>query len=57
MAYVMCCNFNSCKNDNFYKKKCDIFLIFAQNKDYGYMYLLEPELRFKQVHTIYVQQM
>ena len=29
-----------CKNDNFLMKKCDIFLIFAQNIDRGYT--LEP---------------
>ena len=27
--------FQGCKNDNFYIKKCDIFLIFAQNMDCG----------------------
>ena len=33
-----------CKNENFHwKKKCDIFLIFAQNIDCGYM--LEPPQR------------
>ena len=32
--------FHGCKNHNFQKKICDIFLIFAQNTDCGYM--LEP---------------
>ena len=32
--------FKGCKNDNFYVKKNDIFLIFAQNKICGYT--LEP---------------
>ena len=31
---------HGCKNDNFQMKKCDIFLIFAQNIDRGYT--LEP---------------
>ena len=32
--------FHGCKNGNFQMKKCDIFLIFAQNIDCGYK--LEP---------------
>ena len=32
--------FHGCKNGNFQKKKCDFFLIFAQNIDRGYT--LEP---------------
>ena len=32
--------FHGCKNDYFQMKNCDIFLIFAQNIDRGYM--LEP---------------
>ena len=28
--------FDSCKNDNFQMKNCDMFLIFAQNIDCGY---------------------
>ena len=28
--------FQSCKNDNFQMKNCDVFLIFAQNIDHGY---------------------
>ena len=32
--------FHGCKNDNFQMKKCDNFLIFAQNIDCGYT--LEP---------------
>ena len=32
--------FHCCKNDNFQMKNSDIFLIFAQNIDRGYM--LEP---------------
>ena len=32
--------FHGCKIDNFQIKNCDIFLIFAQNIDCGYM--LEP---------------
>ena len=32
--------FHGCKIDNFQMKKCDIFLIFAQNIDCGYT--LEP---------------
>ena len=32
--------FHGCKNDNIHMKKCDIFLIFAQNIDFGYT--LEP---------------
>ena len=32
--------FHGCKNGNFQMKKCDIFLIFAQNIDRGY--ILEP---------------
>ena len=32
--------FLNCKNGNFHMKKCDIFLIFAQNIDRGYT--LEP---------------
>ena len=35
-------NFNSCKNDKFKMKICNIFLIFAQNIDRGYV--LEPVL-------------
>ena len=27
---------HGCKNDNFQMKNCDIFLIFAQNIDFGY---------------------
>ena len=34
--------FRGCKNDYFPMKKCDIFLIFAQNIDCGYT--LEPPL-------------
>ena len=29
--------FHGCKNGNFQMKNCDIFLIFAQNVDRGYM--------------------
>ena len=32
--------FTAVKNNNFHMKKCDIFLIFAQNIDCGYT--LEP---------------
>ena len=32
--------FHGCKNGNFQMKKCDTFLIFAQNIDCGYT--LEP---------------
>ena len=32
--------FHGCKNGNFQMNNCDIFLIFAQNIDCGYM--LEP---------------
>ena len=32
--------FHGCKNGNFQMKKCEIFLIFAQNIDCGYT--LEP---------------
>ena len=32
--------FKNCKNNNFQKKNCDIFLIFAQNIDCWYS--LEP---------------
>ena len=32
--------FHGCKNGNFHMKKCEIFLIFAQNIDCGYT--LEP---------------
>ena len=32
--------FHGCKQDNFQMKKCDVFLIFAQNIDFGYT--LEP---------------
>ena len=32
--------FHGCKNDNYQKKNCDVFLIFAQNIDCGYT--LEP---------------
>ena len=32
--------FHGCKNDYFQMKKCDIFLVFAQNIDRGYT--LEP---------------
>ena len=35
--------FHGCKNDNFHMKNCDIFFIFAQNIDRGYM--LEPPHR------------
>ena len=35
-AYVIFCNLSQLKNDNFQMKKCDIFLIFAQNIDRGY---------------------
>ena len=43
--------FHGCKNDNFQMKKCNVFHIFAQNIDCGYM--LEPPHR---VPTIYVLQ-
>ena len=33
-------SFHGCIKDNFQMKKCDIFLIFAQNIDCGYT--LEP---------------
>ena len=33
--------FKGCKNDNFLMKNCDIFLIFAQNRDCG----LEPLIK------------
>ena len=42
-AHVMYRFFLSCKNENFQKKMFDIFLIFAQNIDYGYT--LEPPRR------------
>ena len=29
--------FHGCKNDNYQMKNSDIFLIFAQNIDFGYM--------------------
>ena len=29
--------FHACKNDNFQMKNCDIFLIFAQNIDFGFL--------------------
>ena len=32
--------FHGCKKDNSQMKNCDVFLIFAQNIDYGYT--LEP---------------
>ena len=32
--------FHGCENDNFQMTNCDVFLIFAQNIDYGYT--LEP---------------
>ena len=35
--------FHGCKNGNFHMKKCEIFLIFAQNIDCGYT--LEPPQR------------
>ena len=35
--------FHGCKNGNFQMKKCEIFLIFAQNIDRGYA--LEPPQR------------
>ena len=34
--------FHGCKNGNFQMKKCDIFHIFAQNIDRGYM-LEQPQ--------------
>ena len=41
------CNiFHGCKNDNFHMKMFNIFLIFAQNIDCGYM--LEPPHEFPQ---------
>ena len=42
--------FYSCKNDNFQMKKCDIFLIFAQNIDRGYT--LEPEAVLTSTHDL-----
>ena len=30
--------FHGCKNDNFHMENSDIFLIFAQNVDYGYTF-------------------
>ena len=36
--------FHGSKNDNFQMKNCDIFLILAQNTDYGYT-LEPPHLR------------
>ena len=32
----LCKHFHGCKNDYFQMKKLDIFLIFAQNIDFGY---------------------
>ena len=40
-----------CKNNNFSKKKNDIFLIFAQNIDCGYM--LEPPQVLTSTHNLY----
>ena len=37
--------FHGCKKGNFQRKKCDFFLIFAQNIDRGYT--LEPPLCFR----------
>ena len=36
-AHAIYSNFHGCKNDNLHMKKFDIFLIFAQNIDCGYM--------------------
>ena len=41
-AYAILCDFYGCKNDNFQMKNSDIFLIFAQKIDYGYMLYVEP---------------
>ena len=40
MSMLYTAIYHDCKNDNFKMKKCDIFLIFAQNIDRGYT--LEP---------------
>ena len=40
MQYTCTVIFHGFKNDNFQKKICDIFLVFAQNIDHGYT--LEP---------------
>ena len=42
-AHAIYKNFFGCKNENFYWKNFDIFLIFAQNIDCGYT--LEPPRR------------
>ena len=47
--------FHGCKNDNFQKKTHDIFLIFAQNIDFGYtfeptIYVLEQNKKKKYVY-------
>ena len=36
MSVQLTAIFHSCTNGNFQMKKCDIFLIFAQNIDRGY---------------------
>ena len=36
MQYIVI--FHGCKNDNFQMKNSDIFLIFAQNIDFGYTF-------------------
>ena len=40
MPMIYTAIFRGCKNGNFQMKNCDLFLIFAQNIDCGYM--LEP---------------
>ena len=47
--------FHCCKNGYFQMKKCDIFLIFAQNIDRGYTLDSPRSLRrFQREPTIYV---
>ena len=36
-------NFYGCKNEKFQMEKCDVFVIFARNRDCGYS--LEPPHR------------
>ena len=43
--------FTAVKNDNFLLKNCDIFLIFAQNIDYGYT-LEPPEAVLTSTHNL-----
>ena len=46
------CNFHGCKNGYFQMKKCDIFLIFDQNINRGYMLKPPHEAALTSTHDV-----